>query len=362
MVLNCRNWVTYSPIGIFGQHVGIYRILVASSFLLTMSLVLFWSNIQIRNARSGLIEPILFPSYVKILYAVSIIDLFTFSFILILEPHLNDYDTMLLYCLAIAAQHTITEGIAFMFLQKGCGIYSKRNSQKFAICWFVISFLSSYFIFMDNDIARYIGWGIWFSIVVCYGLLWLLPAKVLFRRPAGITYARFWFWYRALMFLFYCLILLQPNESSKSSWGYCGVVVIGICGYALCHPFIIYRSLVEDSRYVILTSLLQLTSFHFITSPLFLRWWQGLLSSATTPSPATNHESYHPDGDIQPSVTDVRSPLLGVDFSIHVASALAEALDYMGERNAVKILNFAQIQITSQRRLLGRGSFSKVFR
>lgn len=68
------------------------------------------------------------------------------------------------------------------------------------------------------------------------------------------------------------------------------------------------------------------------------------------------------EGEVNASVTDVQSPLLGVDFSIHVASALAEALDYMGERKAVNILNFAQIKILSQTKLLGRGSFSKVFR
>lgn len=246
MVLNCRDWVTYSPIGIFGEHVGILRIIVAFSFLFTMSLVLFWSNIQIRNARSGLIEPILFPSYVRILYGVGLINLFTFILILVVEAHVNDYDAQLLYCLAIALQHTVTEGIAFIFLQKGCGIYSRKNSQKFAFVWFIISFVSSYLIFMDYAIARYIGWTIWLLIVIFYGLMWLLPAKTLFRRPAGISYARFWFWYRALMFLFYCFILLDPPGTR--SWGYCGVLVLGLIGHALFHPLIIYRSLVDDSR------------------------------------------------------------------------------------------------------------------
>jgi hypothetical protein len=246
MVLNCRNWVTYSPINIFGQHVGIFRIIVAFSFLSTMSLVLFWSKVQIRNARSGLIEPILFPSYVRILYGVSIIDLFTFILILIVEAHVRNYDAMLLYCLASALQHTVTEGIAFLFLQKGCGIYSRKNTRRFVVIWFFVSFFSSYLVFMDYAIARYIGWTVWFLIVIFYGLVWLLPARILFRRPAGISYARFWFWYRALMFLFYCFILLRPTETK--SWGYCGVVVVGLVGHALCHPLIIYRSLVEDSR------------------------------------------------------------------------------------------------------------------
>lgn len=355
MVLQCRDWITWSPILIFGHHIGILRIIVAFSFIITMTIVLFWSNLQIKNARSGINEPIMFQLYVKLLYLVGIIDLFTFILILIVETHVNNYNKMLLYCFTIALQHTITEGIAFIFMQKGCGTYSKRNIQKFALIWFIIAFISSYLIFMDIAFVRYIGWSIWFLIVIFYGLLWLLPPNILFRRPAAIFYGKFWFWYRGLMLLFYCFILLRPPGTK--SWGYCGVLVLGLVGHALCHPLVIYKSLAEDSR---LISIYYLLFIYLIIDNLFtfyIRWWQGILTHATS----TINHSQHGEGNNN-SVTDVRSPLLGVDFSIHVASALAEALDYMGGRNAVNILNFAQIKIVSQTKLLGRGSFSKVYR
>ena len=246
MVLQCRDWITWSPILIFGQRVGILRILVSFSFLLTMLLVLFWSNIQIKNAKNGQNEPIMFPFYVKLLYSVGLIDLLTFILVLIVEPHISNYDKRLLYCLIIGLQHTITEGIVFLLIQKGCGYYTIKLFYKFLIFWFILSFLSSYLIFMNLNIARYIGWFIWFLVVLLYGLLWLLPPKMLFRRPAAIFYSKFWFWYRALMLLFYCFILL--SHSSIQSWGYCGVLVLGLIGHALCHPLIIYRSLAEDSR------------------------------------------------------------------------------------------------------------------
>ena len=82
------------------------------------------------------------------------------------------------------------------------------------------------------------------------------------------------------------------------------------------------------------------------------------------PSLHDSRENSRTDGSevINPSITDMRTPLMGLDLTILTAISLAGAIDRIGASSNVRILNFAHIQLTSQRNLLGRGSFSKVYR
>lgn len=82
------------------------------------------------------------------------------------------------------------------------------------------------------------------------------------------------------------------------------------------------------------------------------------------PSPNNSRNNSQTDSCdvVNTSITDMRTPLLGVDLSFITAISLAGAVDRIGANTTVNILNFAHIQLTSQRNLLGRGSFSKVYR
>lgn len=81
------------------------------------------------------------------------------------------------------------------------------------------------------------------------------------------------------------------------------------------------------------------------------------------PSPNNSRQNSETSNqDLNASVTDMRTPLIGLDLTMLTAISLAGAVDRIGAHNTVNILNFAHIQLTSQRNLLGRGSFSKVYR
>lgn len=97
-------------------------------------------------------------------------------------------------------------------------------------------------------ILNIIGWILWFITLLFYYLLWLLPSKYLFRRAAAKPYARFWVIYRSLLLISYLFVVLHSHLASSPSYGYCGIVIIGLFGYALLHPLIIYWTLLEDSR------------------------------------------------------------------------------------------------------------------
>lgn len=68
------------------------------------------------------------------------------------------------------------------------------------------------------------------------------------------------------------------------------------------------------------------------------RWWQGSFLS---------------------EFGDDDSPLFGIDLTIDTAIALAEVLDNISSSKSAKLINFAHIQ--TDWRLIGQGSFSKVF-
>ena len=92
------------------------------------------------------------------------------------------------------------------------------------------------------------------------------------------------------------------------------------------------------------------------TPPLANRWWQGIdignVASAQPP-PGT------PGGPVA-TTGNLRSPLLGSEYSIHSAQSLAGTMDDMRVHGKVRMLNFACIRLDTHK-TLGAGSFSKVY-
>lgn len=82
----------------------------------------------------------------------------------------------------------------------------------------------------------------------------------------------------------------------------------------------------------------------------FRRWWQGL---GVASSPFKHSSNQEENAQI--------SPLAGIDLSLHSAQALAMTLDNMTLTKSAKLVNFAHVVINNER-VLGQGSFSKVFR
>jgi hypothetical protein len=350
MYLICRDLLSWSPLVISGYEFGTIRFLIAVTFLLSISLVLFWIHRQEKNVKLGFSQDsIIFPHFIRLLYLIAIVDCFTLLILLIVEvvlPSSLAYVTIIFYCLCGALQQIFTEGIAFLFLQKGCGYYAFQRTRTFACYWFIISFFIYFLLYSPDLPLKIIGWILWLSIGIFYYLLWLLPSKYLFRRSAAKPYGKYWAIYKTAIFLSYGLLYLSSQTHGAISYGYCGVYAVGFFGYALFHPLIIYWALLDDSR-----------------------WWQGIMDPPFTPHASRQSSQAHA-GDqmnmsthMSGSVTDMRTPLIGADLSLVAAITLAGAVDRMGANNStVQVLNFAHIQLTSQRKLLGIGSFSKVYR
>lgn len=76
-----------------------------------------------------------------------------------------------------------------------------------------------------------------------------------------------------------------------------------------------------------------------------IRWWQGLIIEKK----AQPHD-------------EITSPLAGIDIPPESARSLASTIDKIsGSAGGVHLLNFAYISLDSDK-LLGSGSFSKVYR
>jgi hypothetical protein len=345
MILVCRELLSWSPIEAFGDDFGVIRLVVALTYLLSISTVLFWAQIKEKTVKNGFSGSILFPHFVRLLWLIAFVDLFTIVNLLVVDTVFPSHSStaIMLFCLSGALQQTFTEGIAYLLMQKGCGYYAFRQTRNFSCCWMALSFLGFYFLYAGSPVLGAIGWIFWCAILVFYYLLWLAPSKYLFRRSAAKSYGKCWALYRTAILLSYLLLLLHSAVHGVS-YGYCGVYVVGFFGYALLHPLVIYWALLDDSR-----------------------WWQGILDidPPTPRASLSRHVSGTTTGEQQhdTSVTDMRTPLIGADLSLIVAISLAGAVDRIGAHNsAIQVLNFAHIHLTSQRKLLGRGSFSKVYR
>ena len=90
---------------------------------------------------------------------------------------------------------------------------------------------------------------------------------------------------------------------------------------------------------------------------ILFSWWQGLsirqssLTNSSRPSSMVQDENY-------PNA--IAAPLKGVDISLDSAQTLAGTLDQIATEGGVKLLNFAYIKL-DEKRLLGQGSFSRVY-
>ncbi len=161
-------------------------------------------------------------------------------------------------------------------------------------------------------------------------MLWTLPQNRLFRRPAAIPYAKFWFFFRVMEITLYGMS--QAEDSIVQKIGKCGYVFGPLFIFTIFQPIVMYWTLLADSR----------SGSSFFSHSFFFSWWQGVDIEIT------GRHSIH-------------SPLGGIDISLYSAQTLARTMDALGEQRTTRLLNFAHIEI-DRNKLLGQGSFSRVYR
>jgi hypothetical protein len=329
-MVRCAGTLGSYPIGPpFPENVGILKLVIALLYIVIVPIVLFWIYRLRSEAQRGhrdAVKLVIFPVFTNLLWLLAFSSCYVGILMMTFSVRIgssNSVAAILLYSLAWTIQHAVIEGIAFMFLQRGCGTNAAIASSKVTFVWCLITFGLQLIVYQSGGTTAVLAQVIWsFFMLIFYFALWLAPQTILFRRPAAIQYAQFWFWFRLVTIVLY--IFQGTNDPTLSSIGTCGYIFGPLLIFPLAQSFVCYWALLQDSR-----------------------WWQGLSIS---------------HGSTQPAQQDsIKSPLLGLDISYSAARELAVVVDSMSSNKATPLLNFAHIYL-DKHQLLGSGSFSKVYR
>jgi hypothetical protein len=325
----CENVLEFYPIGqpLLPDSVGVIKLLIGFLYMTMVGTTIFWIHHQERMARKGddgAVKSVIFPVFTKMMW-MSAFSSFYIGVLLIFVPvnvtRSNDGIEALLYPLAWSFQHAVIEGIPFLLMQKGCGKNAAKRAGLQTLLWCLLTFLMQVVVYYYGGMISIVAQGAWSVIIlVFYFALWKLPRHRLFRRPAAILYAQFWFWFRVMVLIVFTCAL--SGNILLRQIGECGYVFGPLLLFALLQPGMSYWCLLQDSR-----------------------WWQGLAIS---------------QGSHRLSSDTLLSPLLGADISLQSAQTLAHTMDALG-REGSRLLNFANIYL-DKTSILGHGSFSKVYR
>jgi len=328
----CSDLTGYYPIHDYipglRSNIGIV-LLIGGLLNIFMSLVtVLWINRQKHIAQEETdndeaVKSVIFPVFVRLLWLSVTINITT-GILIILVPLRrageNSIVTSALFALVWAMQHGVLEGVAFLLMQKGCGQHAAKRVRQLSAGWiafiFVLMFSSFYYGGVTSTVLSAVRDTM---LVIFYAVLLWAPQQGLFRRPAAYFYSKCWLLYRGFFLAAYAVMLVTNTEYL----GDCGYIVLSLFVFAIIQPLIMYITLLRDSL-----------------------WWQGIEIG-----PQATRSSEH----------DLRHPLLGAEYSLQSAQALAGTLDEMRVRGNVTMLNFACIKLDTQT-TLGAGSFSKVYK
>lgn len=159
----------------------------------------------------------------------------------------NNGATIWLYSFAWTVQHAIIEGITFMFLQKGCGRYAAIVSSQWTFGWCLITFALQVVIYSSSGFFFFLAQGAWNMMqLVFYLVVWLVPAERLYRRPAAIAYAQFWFWFRLAVIS--CIALEASGVDILFEIGACSYAFGPLLTFTIVQPAVCYLALLNDCR------------------------------------------------------------------------------------------------------------------
>ncbi len=278
---------------------------------------------QSEGAREEAAKSVIFPVFVKVLWASAIINVYagiTMSLLPIRPEKSNDSVSATNFALVRALKHCVMEGVAFLLMQKGCGSYAVKRAGCYTAAWGILTLLLYYYSFKSGGFLFDMLDEFWnVAMLVFYGVLWLAPQTRLFRRPAAILYAKFWTFYRIAVIAINLLFFFSETDNL----GACGYILVSLLFLSVAQPLVCYWTLLQDSR-----------------------WWQGL-------------DIYQ--GTVADTTEDIRTPLVGAEFALSSAQSLANTMDQMHVHGQVKMLNFASLRLDTKK-LLGAGSFSKVYK
>ena len=313
-----------------GFGIGAIRLVIALIFLVNSFLLVLWIKRQQYRAESGnniAAKSVIFPVYVHVLWANVLMNVYISTVFLFVHVPINGHYSIasaVIFALMCLFQHFVSEGVAFLLMEKGMGWHSAMQCFKKAALWAIFTFFTRFTQYYSKDttfgFAIYLVWNV--IVLLFYGCVWLAPEHRLFRRPAAYFYAKFWFFYRLVAIV---AIILQ-YEPGTGALGNCMYAFGSVMVFAIFEPAVTYYTLLEDCN-----------------------WWQGVSLGGRVSRRVSRKQSS----------LSINAPLAGTDLSLDTAQKLATTMDQLGG-DGVALLNFAYIKMNTKR-LLGQGSFSKVY-
>jgi hypothetical protein len=227
--------------------------------LLVSVLLIYWlfcfpSCVQARTTfQPDATNTVIFPPFVKILWLSALSNAFIGVLMLVVpveitgdNTHNNLSISVLMYPLAWALQHFVVEGVACMLLQKGCGVGAARAAFKWALSWALVTVLMQGGYSASEHTTAVALQAAWNALLLAFFLvLWLAPQDLLYRRPACVPYAKFWFFFRVVSLL--CFLAAESKTPGLEDVGSCGYVFLPLLGFSILQPLVCYRTLLEDS-------------------------------------------------------------------------------------------------------------------
>lgn len=234
-------------------EIGLVKVVIALLYFCMTFVTIGWVKLNERKAREEFspkaVNSVIFPPYVRILWVSAFSNAYIGFLFLFVPVRITAQDkdaSEYLYPIAWAIQHFVIEGIAFMFMQKGCGIGATRTSMKYATVWALITYFLMQLWYSTTHVVSITFYMIWSGIMlVFFGCVWLLPQERLYRRPVAVWYSKFWFLFRIVPTITYCFS--QSRIDVLENIGNCGYTFGPLLLFPLIQPYICYRALLEDS-------------------------------------------------------------------------------------------------------------------
>ena len=209
----------------YDNGIGTMELVLSVVYLLNACIMLFWIQQQRKRALNGVEGAsmyVIFPVYIPFMWISVIADLLLSSVLLFASHQAPNYRSGLPWGSAIALafvygfDHFVLEGIAFVMMQYGCGYKAAKRSAIWASWWGIVTFFAQLVNFKrggdtPEGMISLISWNV--IQLIFYAALWLLPDRLLFRRPALIFFSKFWFIFRLLYFLSEIMISFSDKGS-----------------------------------------------------------------------------------------------------------------------------------------------------
>jgi hypothetical protein len=370
----CENLLSYGSIRVLSsEHVGAVMIALAIFYFTGSLVIIYWIKIQERYAKLGndiSVQSVIFPVFVQALWINAVVNVYvgivmlSFNYI----PYENSTDRPAIWAFSTmwALQHSMTEGVAVLLMQKGLGRNGAIRTIKIVISWGLISLFvqwAGYNASLYASVTIEIIYNLF--LIAFYMAIWLVPLKNLYRRPAAIPYAKFWAIFRIVALINAVLYAIPATEYTVAE---CFYTFGTLYPFALFEPFVMYFTFLQDSRWW--------QGLDISTSPLLNKEGTRVHSQTGPPTSSGNHHRI--SAAARPNLGkagtpmrissnhEIRSPLQGVDLDLKSAQTLAASIDDLGvsphryKNKSVRLLNFAYISLDKSK-LLGQGSFSKVY-